>query len=519
MGLPLEKFAPTSATVQNSAFTVEKKNLILAMDNNLIGTKTPYIEYSGASALTKFKADFGSDIAEYSALQKYFGFMSKTGGSPEKAIIVRWYKSNTAPFIKGSKIENLSALKTITNGSFKLRFNDTEEEISGLDFSSANSYSDIAKLIQVAVNGKSGDAFVNATVEYSSITGGFILTGGIAGKDNTITIIAGETGTDIIGDIGFGASAIISDGVNAETFAELCDRIYNMNTAGFAITTLESIDEDDKQNAVAWLNSPIGEQTIYTKLKLVFNYSDKATAEVFATTMNTLGYTGFVITYDPYNEYVNILDCAIGAPIDYTEANSAINFNFQPAVGYTPVTNLNTAVDYQAGQTNLALAEELDSYKISYVYGVGVGTQEQVCYGMGLMAGAFSTETVQINESWLETDLQTNVVNGFISLDNVKLQGQDAKDFVSALINPSFEQGKINGTIANGGTLLDNDKLIISQTLGKNAIDAIETNGYYYKILDLTAEDIELKRVRILCAYLCAGVLNKVRIIDNIYGA
>lgn len=518
MGLPLEKFAPVSATVQSPAFTVEKKNLILAMDNGLIGTKTPYIEYSGASALTQFKKDFGSDIPEYKALQKYFGFMSKTGGAPEKAIVVRWYKTATAPFVKCSKVDTLASLKAITDGSFKIAFNDTEEEISGLDFSGANSYSDIATLIQVGINAKTGDAFVNATVTYSSITGGFIITGGETGKNKTVSVGAGTTGTDISTLIGFDG-AEISAGVNAETFAELCDRIYNMNTAGFAITTLENIDEDDKQNAVAWLNSTIGEQTIYTKLKLVFNYTDKAIAEVFAETMNTLGYTGFVITYDPNNEYVNILDCAIGAPIDFTDSNTAVNFNFQPAVGYTPVTNLDTAVDYQAGQTNLALAQELDSYKISYVYSVGVGSQAQVCYGMGLMAGSFGTETVQINESWLESDLQTAIVNGFISLDNIKLQGQDAKDFVSALINPSFEQGKINGTIANGGKLLDNDKLVITQTLGKNAIGAIETNGYYYKIQDLTAEDIELKRVRILCAYLCAGVLNKVRIIDNIYGA
>jgi hypothetical protein len=104
-------------------------------------------------------------------------------------------------------------------------------------------------------------------------------------------------------------------------------------------------------------------------------------------------------------------------------------------------------------------------------------------------------------------------------LNNVELQGSDASDFMSAMIAPTFVQGVKNGTIANGGLLLNNDKLVVSQTLGANAIEAIEANGYYYKIMDLTAEDIAAKRVRILCAYLSAGVVNQVRVINQIFGA
>lgn len=518
MGLPLSKFVSVSASVSKPAFTVEKKHLILAIDNPLMSSETPYIEYSGSSALSDFKKDFGA-TKEYRALQKYFGWMGKTGLSPDKAIIVRWYKADTAPFVKGGAVATLATLKAITDGSFKIAFNtDTPVEITGLDFSAVNSYSEIATIIQTALRAETGDAFTGATVEYSSLTGGFIITGGVAGKNNTMAITAGETGTDVSGDLGL-IEATVSAGVDAETFAELCDRIYNMNTAGFAITTLETIEQEDMVNAVAFINSTIGEQTVNTKLKLVFNFADKTNAETLQTTLQALSYTGYVITYDPNGENVNILDCAIGATVDYTADNGAINFNFQPATGYTPITTMDSAVDYQAGITNVSLANELDSYKISYVYSVGVGAQEEILYGMGLMAGAFGVESCQQNESWLETDLQTAVMNGFVSLNNVKLQGSDASDFMSAMIAPTFVQGVKNGTIANGGLLLNNDKLVVSQTLGANAIEAIEANGYYYKIMDLTAEDIAAKRVRILCAYLSAGVVNQVRVINQIFGA
>lgn len=511
MSLPFSKFVPVSAAVQSPAFTLEKKNMILAMDNALIGTDTPYIEYSGASALNNFKKDFGSEIAEYTAMKKYFGFMSKQGSAPEKAIVVRWYKQATAPFVKCGSPESFAILKAITDGSFEIN----ETQISALDFSSANAYSDIASLIETGLTSAGLTGF---TCVYSSLTGGFIITGGTTGLGNEIVIGHGSTGTDLFDKIGLD-TAKISKGVNAETFAELCDRVYNMNLAGFSLTTLESITDDDVINSVAFINSVVGNQSVYTKLKLVLAYSVKATVEALATTLSSLSYTGFVLCYDPNEEMVNILDCAIGAPIDYEAENSALNFNFQPAVGYTPITEIDEATDYQAGLTNLSLAEELDSYKISYVYSVGIGSQKQVCYGMGLMAGSFGTEDVQINESWLESDLQTRIVNGFISLDKVKLQGQDATDMMSSIIAPSFTLGQQNGTIAKGGTLSDNDKLVLSQTFGADSINAVEKNGYYYQIQPLTNEDIANRRVRIKCAYLCAGVVNEVRIINNIYGA
>lgn len=44
------------------------------------------------------------------------------------------------------------------------------------------------------------------------------------------------------------------------------------------------------------------------------------------------------------------------------------------------------------------------------------------------MQGDFGTEDVQVNESWLENDLQTRIMNGFISLEKLKLQGTDEHD-------------------------------------------------------------------------------------------
>lgn len=520
MSLPFSKFVPISATVQSPAFTVEKKHMLLATTNALIGTGTPFKEYSGAAALTNFAKDLGKGTADYTVASKYFGFTSKTGTSPEKLVVARWYKTAAAPFVKGGKPSTMVVLTQITAGAFDITFGSTTYTVE-VDLSTCTSYANVASVIETAIQGNTdgGAAFTGATVAYDTTVGGFIITSGETGQGKTVAIAAPTSGTDIREELGL-LNPEISAGANAETFAEFCDRILNANTSGFSITTTETLSDSEITAAVAWLQGTVGGQTINTRVRLVFNMTDKATAKALQSTLKELSYTGYVVCYDPYGEWVNALDCAIAAATDYQVANGSLNFNFQPAVGYTAITKLGDVVNYQQGQTNLSLAEELDALCISYVYSVGFGTQEQVLYGMGLMMGAYGTEDIQVNEAAMQTDLQVAIMNGFVSLNKLKLQGTDAKGFISTLIAPVLDQYKVNGSVAMNGTLSNTDKNTIYQVTGNDgAADAVEQNGYYFQIQDLTAEDIALRRVRVLICYLAGGVVNQIRIVDNIFGA
>lgn len=520
MSLPFSKFVPISAKVQSAAFVQEKKHMLLATTNALIGTGTPFKEYSGAAALTDFASDLGKGTADYTVVQKYFAFNSKTGNAPEKLVVARWYKTAAAPFLKGSKPATVAELKLVTAGAFDITIGGTKTTIT-VDFSTITSYSDAAQRLEAAIQNYTagGTAFTAATVEYSSVTGGFIINGGDTGKTETIAIAAPTSGTDAREELGM-LEPEVSAGADAETFAEFCDRIFNANSAGFSITTTETLTDTEITDAVAWLQGSVGGQTISTAARLVFNLSDKATAKALQATLKELSYTGYVVCYDPYGEWVNALDCAIAASTDYQVANGSLNFNFQPAVGYTPITTLGDVVNYQQGQTNLSLAQELDDLCISYVYSVGFGTQQQVLYGMGLMMGAYGTEDIQVNESAMQMAMQVSIMNGFVSLNKIKLQGSDAKGFIATLITPTLELFKTNGSIAMDGKLSDTDKNAIFMATGNDgAADAVEQNGYYFQVQDLNEEDIRLRRVRVLVCYLAGGVVNQIRITDTIFGA
>lgn len=517
MSLPYSAIVSISGVVESPDFVTEKKHMLLAVTSPLMPTSTSYLEFSGASAVANFGAYFGKSTAEYTQLQKYFGFLSKGGNAPEKVVVARWYNANTAAFVKGAKVTaSVATIAAVTNGSLTVSLDGTTEEVAGIDFTGATSYSDVATILQTAMQ----TDFSGSTVAYNSITGGFIVTSSLTGALSTTDgITAGASGTDVSGMLGL-ASGELSQGVDAETFAEFCDRIYHANTAGYSITTLASLTDSEITAAVAWLQTATGGQTYNTAVRLVFNMADLTTAKALSSSLEALGYTGYVLCYDPHGEYLNILDCAICATIDYEVANGAINFNFQPAVGYTPVTTLGSVVDYQNGQTNTALMAELEDAYLSTVYSVGFGSQEATYYGFGLMAGAFGTEDIQVNESALEQAIQVSIVNGMTSLNKIPLRGKDASILVGSLLTAPLEQFKTNGSIARDGVLTALERASIAQATGNaNAADAVEENGYYYKIYDLTEADIAARRVRVLIVYLASGAINRVRIVNKVYGA
>lgn len=511
-GFNYSRFVDITSKIQKPTFTVEKKHGLLAIDNPLFPSTIPFIEFT---SLLDYKAMFGANDSNLTFVQKYFNFISKTGTTVDKLVVARWYNNATAGFLAGNDVsKNLAILKAITNGSFKISLNSSENEIV-CDFSTQTSLSGIATVIQTALQTFTDDeAFTTATCQYNTTINGFIITNGTTGVMSTVDSVgAGTTGTNLLNLLGFASNPVLSQGANVETYADYCDRLYQANNSGFAYTTNITIEDDDITNSIAWV------QAYNNSVKLVFSFNDYDNESTFISGLLALNYTSYVFLFDPYNEYVNALDCAIGGSIDYTNNQGTINFNFQPAIGYTPITTYGTVQDYQNGKTNEVFGNQLDALKVNYIYSVGFGNQQTTLYGTGAMVGAYGLESTQINEAWFVKSLQTAVMNAFISLNKIQLQGEDGKNTISSVIQPSFNQAKINGTLSPG-TLTATDKInIVAITGNPQAPDSITNNGYYYQIQSLTDEDIQLKRVRILILYLTGGVVNKIQAINNLFGA
>lgn len=523
MSLPFSKFVSIATGVIKPAFTIEKKHLILGVACDKIPAINSIFEVTSGDVL-KLSQLFGENSKEVSALKKYFSFMGKTGDTTDKAIIARWFNvAQPATIFGDGKLATIEKIKTIAS-KFVLKINGTSGTFE-VNFKTVKTYSDVASIMKGAINKfESGGAdFIKANVRFISAFDCFVIESGVPGKGSTIEIMpvsgAGDVASkQLLIDLGF-SKTINSSGVDTESYADFVRRIYAANTAGFAITTRENVDEADIINAVKFLGEVDEGQTINTRIKLIFNFTDIEKVKECAAVLSKTGCTGYVLTYDPFDEGVNILDAAIGGAVDFMSSNSAINFNFQKASGFTPITNFNHVHDFQNGITDASFTAELDKLKISYVYSVGIGTQESVMYGLGLMAGDFGSEDIQIGESYLEAKLQNAVMNALNSLPKIPLQGRDAKELIGLLLIPSFKSAVSASVIASGGKLSDSDKLTLTQSLGSDAVSSVESNGYYFTVINPTDDDIKNRRLTVKYAYLASGVVNKLRITGSIFGA
>lgn len=517
MAIPFYTIAPTTTTVQSPAFLTERQHIILAVDNALIPTSVPFLTFTSAS---EYASSFGQDNV-YSALVKYFSFIAKSGTSAEKAVIVRWFKATTAPFVEGTSLTTSTALATlqeIINGSLNITFNGSEYAVTGLDFSGATSLSGCATILETAIqaNTDGGNIFTSATVVYNSTINAFVITGGDTGADATVGEVTGDE--DTLAALGF-TNAILSQGVDAESFATFCDRVRDANPAGFTITTLESLTNAEMLEACAWLQQVFEEQTLYTRFKLCFNFTDLTAMTEFSDAIKANGYNGIAFTYDPKGELVNILDCAITASTNYEAENATKNYNFQPATGYTSIIDYGTITSYQDGVTNVGMYNSLIALGANFVYSVGYGEQEQTYYGIGTMLNDFRTEDIQANQAALETDLQVATINALDAVEKIKLRGTDADEMIATIINPSFVKYQNNGAIARNGTLSNTDRISITNQFGDvGAADSVEQNGYFYRVETLTDADTASRRRRVRYAYLAGGAVNKVVFNAIIYG-
>ena len=135
------------------------------------------------------------------------------------------------------------------------------------------------------------------------------------------------------------------------------------------------------------------------------------------------------------------------------------------------------------------------------------------------MLGDFATEDTQANQAGLESDLRLAVINGLNAVEKLKLRGTDAEETLAALVAPSFQKFQKNGAIAYNGELSTTDRILITQSFGSaDAADAVESNGYFFRVESLTEADVAEKRRRIRYAYLAGGVINKVVFNASIYG-
>jgi hypothetical protein len=411
--------------------------------NNLLSPNA-LLEITKASDAATF---FGSDSEEYARAVFYFSFISKRFSSPQKLSYARYVPVAVAPRIYGIKITAvLNTFQAIADGSFSLTIGSVTNVISGLDFTAAASFSDVASIIQTEIRTKTGVQWTAATVAYDNTKTALNFVGGDA-VDATISTATGGVGTDIRTLMGWGNTANFTEGSAIKTPVETLQASVDASTNFGSFLFMPALSSTDAATVATW-NQTENVKYMYMQQVLpadIDEYVDALT-----------GIEGTGITNAPIvTEFPEMLPMSAFATTNYDGIDTTLNYMFQSAA-LTPSVSDDTTSD------------AYDFQNVNY-YGV---TQQAgtllAFYQRGYLTASDSDNLTRIdmgvfaNEIWFKDASGVAFMSLLINSNKVPAN-QQGRAMLLAIQQPVINQALINGTISVGKFLTDADKAKITE--------------------------------------------------------
>ena len=417
------------------------------------------LEFSDIASVRDY---FGSTSEEFLRAQFYFSFVSKNITQPRRISFARWANAASAPQIFGAQPQTLAQLQTITAGTFSLTLGSQNLDVSGLDFSSDNSFTDVASALQTAIRTGTGTVFTSATVTYNAPSERFELVGGETGAA-AISISAGQT-DDAAAAIGWLGTAVLSPGTDIQTITDaLADSAELTNNFGSFLFIPDLTDEQILE-AATWND---GQNVLYQFHTTV----TAANASDMSAALINLGGTGLTLS-DPINqpnEYPEMLPMAVLAATNYQLRASVQNYMFQSAT-LTPTVATTT------------LANTYDNLRVNYYGSTQTAGVIRSFYQRGVLTGQ-ATDPVDMNtyanEQWLKDDAGAGIMSLLLSQPRVSANQRGTGQLLS-VIQATIDQALINGTISVGRPLTQNQIIFINSQSGDPlAFQQVQTSGYW----------------------------------------
>ncbi len=468
MAISITKYVDiTSGVGGNTALPAVELIGRLFTDNQLLPTGAVK-EFSSAELVGAY---FGTDSDEYLRAAWYFAQVSKNITTPQNISFARWVDEATAPQIYGSKITTLlSTFQGISDGAFSMTLGSVTNVISGLDFTAALSFADVAAVIQEGINDETGLQWTGATVAYDNTSGGFNFVGGDDSVAAIVSVALAGTGTEIMNDIGWGGAAIFSAGAQIETITDVLTNSTDTSNNFGSFIFMPTLNLAQHEEAATWND---GQNNLYQYMVPVSlaNYS--------TWSAGLITYSGTAITLSPIStEYPEMIPMVILAYTNYLAPNAVQNYMFQQFSTITPSV------------TDSAIAAELDTARVNYYGQTQNAGSNFSFYQNGVLMGGATDATdmnTYANEQWVKTAITAAIMNLLLAVTKVSANPQGISQ-ISSVIQTVVNQALTNGTISVGKTLNNLQILYINEiTDNSTAWMQVQISGYWF-IVFITTE-------------------------------
>jgi hypothetical protein len=449
----------TSAVGGGDAFPTRELLLRLFTTNERVPTGS-VLNFS-ASSLDSLRDYFGSTSEEYKRAAYYFGFISKVATSPKNIQLARWADAATSAQVFGSKLPSLDTLKAYTAAAFDIVLAGVTFNVTALDFSAATTYADAATELQTQIQLEAG-ALAAATVVYDASRTSFVFdTNGSADGDISFTTVT----AGLIDDLGFGESAVLSNGIAVQTVTDTLSVSTTLNNNFGSYNFIDELDNDQILESAIFAD---GRNVEFMNLVKVTATNRAAISALIS------GYASSGMVLSPLaSQYPELLPAAILASLDYDKPAASANFMYYTDSRLAPSVTTSTQADVNDPLT-------VNYYGQTQEAGVNVSFLQR-----GRLTGGETAPKamgVHANEQWLKAYLKSQFLNMFIALQQVPadLAGEAiGLSYIDAGVAKALE----NGSISVGKTLTTTQINYITQLTGNGkAYLDVQSRGYWYKV-------------------------------------
>lgn len=353
-----------------------------------------------------------------------------------------------------------ASLTSISDGAFKISVNGEEQDITGLDFASADDINGVVAVLSGKITGVTVTANEEALILTSEQTGAGYSIGfasaGSAGTDVSTLLaltqaagastVAGTTTpvVDISAMLGLtqeSGASLAASGYAAGSVAEECaaNRAYiqsiGSNAYGWSLDA-EYRDTQDAQDFASWVNGlgVEGVTCIVTNNPSILNASDTSNVAYICNSMNYQGVATFY--HDNAQMYPDVAYLATLQSVNYSTANSVLDMKFKN-LGSIPAVNLPDL------NTNLSTLDNKRCNTITYW-----GTRDALCVRNGDQASSLWRSDLWVNICNYIAELKINVANVF--LRNKKVPYTTAgQTLLTSAITKTCDAYVTNGSFAD----------------------------------------------------------------------
>ena len=431
----------------------------LLLTDNKVCPFPQLLEFATADEVGEY---FGTASTEYALAVIYFLGYDNSFRKPEKLLFARRGSAAFGGELVGAPVEaGYATFQVITDGTFGINVDGTDYTVDGIDFSAVTSLSTVAQAIQ---NVLTTDG-VGVTIEYNSLTKGFIITNNTTGASGSLGfVVAAGTGTDLAPLLKMSESdgAVIFEGSGALTPAACMQNVVNQTQNFASFTCCATMSADEIKGFAEWCN---GKGVNY----LFSAWVSTSEADAISARQAVDTYAGTSIVFGDAKYAVFIM--AIAASIDWNRRQGVINFAFKSQSGLA------------ATVASATEASTLEAAKVNYYGRFATRNPEFMFLYNGAVSGGYKYLDAWVNAIWFRSALQISCMDGITAAGRVPYTDMGYTQIKAWLQDP-INTALLNGVIDAGVVLSEKQKAELYVEAGVDISEPLFANGYFVQVED-----------------------------------